>query len=89
MARRSEVTFKSENRKSTFLGREKPNGRKLFVLLFAAIFLSLIGLEACWLGLIWAGHAAAVKLAALALIGLVASIVDIAIVIYVWRKYRK
>jgi hypothetical protein len=88
MARRREVTFKSENRKSTFLGREKPNGRKLFVLLFVAIFLSLIGLEACWLGFIWAGHASAMKLAALALIGFAASAADIAIVVYIWRKYR-
>jgi hypothetical protein len=88
MARREEVTFKSGNQKSTFLGREKPSKQKLFTLLIVAIFMSVIGLEACWLGFIWAGHAAAVKLAALALIGLAASAVDVAIVVYIWRKYR-
>ena len=87
MARRREVTFK-ENRKSTFLGRDKPSKQKLFVLLLVAIFMSSIGLEACWLGFIWAGHVAAVKLEALALIGLAVSVADIAIVIYIWLRYK-
>jgi hypothetical protein len=89
MAKRREVTFKSENRKSTFLGRkEKPSKQKIFVLLIVAIFLSVIGLSACYIGLRTVGHAATVKLAGLAIIGLAAAVADIVICIYVWRKYR-
>lgn len=88
MARRTRVTYRSGIRKVTFYRREHVSDQKMFAMLFAAIFASAIGIEACYFGLAGIGHLETVKLAALAAIGIVAALSGVAICLYAWKILR-